>query len=243
MDDSDKPSGGEATGEGDSPGGNDEGPPPSPRPQQPIGGMVRDPREVKTNPSLTRFLRERMSAAFVSGLVSIGVLRPRTPSATSARVAGRALFAFLGAIFAIVFVWTSVHVVQPGTVAVPVTFGDSGKPLTPGFHITLPFTTAYSMSTRTQNYTMSSLKGEGSQKNSDDSVAVLGRDGGSANVNAHGAVPARPEEGYRRVTARSGPTTRPRSSARRRGTVFASSSRVTTSSPRPPRPGTRSKPT
>ena len=31
----------------------------------------------------------------------------------------------------------------------------------PGFHITLPFTTAYSMSTRTQNYTMSSLKGEG----------------------------------------------------------------------------------
>jgi regulator of protease activity HflC (stomatin/prohibitin superfamily) len=40
------------------------------------------------------------------------------------------------------------------------------------------------MSTRTQNYTMSSLKGEGSQKNSDDSVAVLGQDGGSANVNA-----------------------------------------------------------
>jgi regulator of protease activity HflC (stomatin/prohibitin superfamily) len=58
-----------------------------------------------------------------------------------------------------------------------------GKPLKSGLHITLPFTTTYSLSTRTQNYTMSSLK-EGAQKTSDDSVAVLGRDGGSANVNA-----------------------------------------------------------
>jgi regulator of protease activity HflC (stomatin/prohibitin superfamily) len=74
--------------------------------------------------------------------------------------------------------------VQPGTVAVPVTFGHAGKPLKAGPHITWPFTSAYSMSTRTQNYTMSSLKGEGAQKNADDSVAVLGRDGGSANVNA-----------------------------------------------------------
>ncbi len=183
MDDSDKPSGGGGSTEGDSPGDTGEGPA-APRPQQPIGGMVRDPREIKTNPSLTRFLRERMSGALVSGLVSIGILRPRTPSGELGPRSWKGLFTFLGAIFAIVFVWTSVHIVQPGTVAVPVTFGDAGKPLNAGFHITLPFTTAYSMSTRTQNYTMSSLKGEGSQKNSDDSVAVLGRDGGSANVNA-----------------------------------------------------------
>ena len=153
-------------------------------PQQPIGGMVRDPREVKTNPSLTRFLRERSSAAFVSGLVGVGVLRPRTPSGELGPRSWKGLFISLATIFAIIFVWTSVHIVQPGTVAVPVTFGHSGKPLNAGLHITLPFTTAYSMSTRTQNYTMSSLKGEGSQKNVDDSVAVLGRDGGSANVNA-----------------------------------------------------------
>jgi regulator of protease activity HflC (stomatin/prohibitin superfamily) len=146
--------------------------------------MVRDPREVKTNPSLTRFLRERMSSAFVAGLVSIGVLRPRTATGELGPRSWKGLFGFLFAIFAIIFVWTSVHIVQPGTVAVPVTFGRSGKPLKAGIHLTLPFTTAYSMSTRTQNYTMSSLKGEGSQKNSDDSVAVLGRDGGSANVNA-----------------------------------------------------------
>src|SRR5436190_23951812 len=99
MDDSDKPSGGEATGEGDSPGGGTRAAPTSSsRPQQPIGGMVRDPREVKTNPSLTRFLRERMSGALVSGLVSIGVLRPRTPSGELGPRHWKGLFAFLGAI-------------------------------------------------------------------------------------------------------------------------------------------------
>ena len=66
----------------------------------------------------------------------------------------------------------------------PVTFGHAGKPLRAGFHITLPFTTAYSMNTRTQNYTMTSNPGEGQKGNTDDSVAVLGRDGGSAAVNA-----------------------------------------------------------
>src|SRR6187397_2914168 len=140
MDDSDKPSGGGGSTGGDSPGDTGEGPA-APRPQQPIGGMVRDPREIKTNPSLTRFLRERMSGALVSGLVSIGILRPRTPSGELGPRSWKGLFTFLGAIFAIVFVWTSVHIVQPGTVAVPVTFGDAGKPLNAGFHITLPFTT------------------------------------------------------------------------------------------------------
>jgi regulator of protease activity HflC (stomatin/prohibitin superfamily) len=176
MDDSDN----------DSPAGEKSGEaaPPEPRPMQPIGGMVRDPREVKTNPSLTRFLRDRMSAAFIAGLVSIGVLRPRTPSGDLGPRHWWGFFRFDGAIFVIVFFWTSIHIVQPGTVAVPVTFGHAGKPLKSGPHITWPFTSAYSMTTRTQNYTMSALKGVGAQKNTDDSVAVLGRDGGSANVNA-----------------------------------------------------------
>jgi regulator of protease activity HflC (stomatin/prohibitin superfamily) len=175
MDDSDK----------DSPAGETpEGSAPSVRPQQPIGGMVRDPREVKTNPSLTRFLRDRMSAALIAGLVGIGVLRPRTPSGELGPRHWKGLFGFVASVFVVVFIWTSIHIVQPGTVAVPVTFGHAGKPLKAGPHLTWPFTTAYSMSTRTQNYTMSSLKGEGAQKNVDDSVAVLGRDGGSANVNA-----------------------------------------------------------
>jgi regulator of protease activity HflC (stomatin/prohibitin superfamily) len=154
------------------------------RPQMPIGGIYRDPREVKTNPTLTKFLRERMTAGIIGSLVAIGVLRPRTPSGELGRRSWRGLAAFLGSIFAIVFVWTSVHIVQPGSVAVPVTFGHSGKPLSAGFHITLPFTTAYSINTRTQNYTMTSNPGEGQKGNTDDSVAVLGRDGGAASVNA-----------------------------------------------------------
>ena len=154
------------------------------RPQMPIGGMVRDPREIKTNPSLTKFLRERITAGIIGSLVAIGVLRPRNPSGELGPRSWKGLGAFLGSIFAIVFVWTSVHIVQPGNVAVPVTFGHAGKPLRAGFHITLPFTTAYSVNTRTQNYTMTSNPGEGQKGNTDDSVAVLGRDGGSASVNA-----------------------------------------------------------
>ncbi len=191
MDDSDN----------DSPAGETpEGPAPSVRPQQPIGGMVRDPREVKTNPSLTRFLRDRMSAALVSGLVSVGVLRPRTASGGLGPRHWKGLFIFLATILVIIVAFTSIQVVQPGNVAVPVTLGHSGKPLQPGINFTLPFTTTYSMSTRTQNYTMSALKGEGAQKNSDDSVAVLGRDGGSANVNAtvlYRLDPARATDVYR----------------------------------------------
>jgi regulator of protease activity HflC (stomatin/prohibitin superfamily) len=125
-----------------------------------------------------------MSAALIAGLVGIGVLRPRTPSGELGPRHWKGLFGFVASVFVVVFIWTSIHIVQPGTVAVPVTFGHAGKPLKAGPHLTWPFTTAYSMSTRTQNYTMSSLKGEGAQKNVDDSVAVLGRDGGSANVNA-----------------------------------------------------------
>jgi regulator of protease activity HflC (stomatin/prohibitin superfamily) len=156
----------------------------TPPTQQPIGGMVRDPREIKTNPSLTKFLRERMSTAFVGSLVSIGVLRPRTASGELGPRSWKGLFTFLFSILVIVFAWTSVHIVQPGTVAVPVTLGHPGKPLGAGVHLTLPFTTAYSMSTRTQNYTMTSIATEGTKGNTDSAVSVLGQDGGAASVNA-----------------------------------------------------------
>jgi regulator of protease activity HflC (stomatin/prohibitin superfamily) len=169
MDDSDKDAP-EASGE---------------RPQMPIGGIYRDPREIKTNPTLTKFLRERMTAGVIGSFVAIGVLRPRTPAGDLGRRSWKGLGAFLGAVFAIIFVWTSVHVVQPGTVAVPVTFGHSGKPLSPGFHITLPFTTAYSINTRIQNYTMTSATPVKGQKgNTDPAVSVLGKDGGAASVSA-----------------------------------------------------------
>ena len=151
-----------------------------------IGGMVRDPRDrdVKTGPSLTAFLRDRVSTAIGAALVAVGIRRPRNDDGTLGPRSWKRLFAFLGTIFAIVFVWTSIHVVQPGTVAVPVTLGHAGDPIGAGFHITLPFTTTYAMSTRVQNYTMTSIIGEGAKGSTDDSVAVLGSDGGAANVNA-----------------------------------------------------------
>ncbi len=152
--------------------------------QPPIGGLVVDPRDVKTNPSLTKFLRERISGAVVSGLTAIGILRPRSATGELGPRHWKGLFVFLGTIFAVIIVWTSLHVVQPGNVAVPVTFGHSGEPLGPGVHITLPFTRTYSMSTRTQNYTMSSSGNDGPSGSVDGSVAVLGRDGGAATVNA-----------------------------------------------------------
>src|SRR3954454_3793768 len=149
MDDSDK---------GDALGASGTTPPATP---SPIGGMVRDPREVKTNPSLVKFLWARVSAGVVSALIKIGVLRPRTATGELGPRSWKGLSIFIVSIFAIVFVWTSIHVVQPGNVAVPVTFGKAGQPLDSGLHITLPFTTAYSLSTRTQNYTMSSDKKDG----------------------------------------------------------------------------------
>jgi len=151
-----------------------------------IGGMVRDPRDrdVKTGPSLTAFLRDRLSAAVTASLVAVGIKRPRNDDGTLGPRSWKRLGVFLGTIFAIAFVWTSIHVVQPGTVAVPVTIGHAGQPIGAGVHITLPFTTTYAMSTRVQNYTMTSNIGEGAKGSTDDSVAVLGSDGGAANVNA-----------------------------------------------------------
>jgi regulator of protease activity HflC (stomatin/prohibitin superfamily) len=152
--------------------------------QKPIGGLLVDPREVKTNPSLTKYLRERIGAGIIGGLVAIGFMRPRNANGELGPRHWKGLAAFIGVIIAIVIVWTSLHVVQPGNVAVPVTFGHAGKPLDPGLHITLPFTTAYSLSTRTQNYTMSSSPSAGPKGSIDSAVTVLGKDGGSATVNA-----------------------------------------------------------
>jgi regulator of protease activity HflC (stomatin/prohibitin superfamily) len=131
-----------------------------------------------------KFLRERISGAIVGGLTAIGILRPKHANGELGPRHWKGLFIFLATIFVIVIVWTSVHIVQPGNVAVPVTFGRAGEPLEPGIHITLPFTNAYAMSTRTQNYTMSSTKGDGPAGSVDGAVTVLGADGGSGTVNA-----------------------------------------------------------
>src|SRR6185437_10351133 len=106
MDDSDK---GDAFGaSGATPGAKPSGSTPPGVPQSPIGGVYRDPREVKTNPSLMKFLRERLSAAFVGALVKIGVMRPRTATGELGPRSWKGLFLFLGTILVIIVVWTSV---------------------------------------------------------------------------------------------------------------------------------------
>jgi regulator of protease activity HflC (stomatin/prohibitin superfamily) len=152
------------------------------RTERPIGGVVRDPHETKTNPSLTGFVIRKIGAALTVIFVTMGIMRPRNDDGTLGPRSWKRLGATCAILVGVLFVWTSVHIVKPGTVGVPVTLGHSGAPLTPGFHITLPLTTVYSMNIRTQNYTMSSLRNEGTR--SDDSVAVLGADGGTAQVNA-----------------------------------------------------------
>src|SRR5690242_48796 len=152
------------------------------RVQRPIGAVVRDPHSTKTNPSLMRFLFAKIGEALTVIFITLGIMRPRNPDGTLGPRSWKRLATTCAVAFGIVFVWTSVHVVKPGTVGVPVTLGHAGAPISPGFHITLPFTTVYSMNIRTQNYTMSSLRNEGGK--SDDSVSVLGADGGTAQVNA-----------------------------------------------------------
>jgi prohibitin 1 len=154
------------------------------RSQHPIGGVVRDRRETKTAPTFGRYVFRQIGAGVTAVLITVGVMRPRNPDGSLGPRSWKRLATSIAVVLAVAFVWTSVHIVKPGTVAVPVTLGHAGKPLGAGFHITLPFTTTYGMSVRTQNYTMSSTKGEGAIGNVDDSVPVLGADGGAAKVNA-----------------------------------------------------------
>jgi membrane protease subunit HflK len=94
----------------------------------------------------------------------------------------KALWLTIGTVVVVVFVWTSVHVVPPGNVAVPVTLGSPGEHIGSGIHITWPFTQTKNMSVRTEQYSMTAAPGEGT--GADDSVTVLGRDGGSAKIDA-----------------------------------------------------------
>lgn len=82
---------------------------------------------------------------------------------------------------ALFFVLSCIRIVAPGEVGIPVAFGKAGAPLGAGVHLTNPFASVEAMSVRTENYTMSVQQNEGDHKG-DDSVSVLGNDGGSGNV-------------------------------------------------------------
>lgn len=77
---------------------------------------------------------------------------------------------------------TSCTTVDTGHVGVPKVFGKvQGYTLKPGMHFINPVATVTHMDTRTLNYTMSHVKAEG-QKDGDDSVDVISKDGLNVNM-------------------------------------------------------------
>lgn len=70
---------------------------------------------------------------------------------------------------------SSIRVVSPGSVGVPVTFGKAGGARDSGIAFVAPWTGMRNISTRLTNYTMSSAQGEGA-KGGDDSVPVNTKD-------------------------------------------------------------------
>ena len=87
-------------------------------------------------------------------------------------------------VFAFLFVlFGSVRTVDPGQVAIPVSFGQTSAPLGSGMHVVAPWTALNGLSIRTDEYTMTSSQGEG-QVNGNDSVEVKGADGATGHVDA-----------------------------------------------------------
>lgn len=86
----------------------------------------------------------------------------------------------LGLFFMII---SSIRVVAPGEVGIPVVFGNAKAQVGAGINFVNPFTSVKKLSVRTEQYTMSHTAGEGNTKG-DDSVDVLGKDGATGKVDA-----------------------------------------------------------
>lgn len=87
------------------------------------------------------------------------------------------------AIMLLILAFSCIKTVSPGKVAVPVALGHVGNSMGSGLHIVTPWTDLKTFSTRQEQYTMVANQAEGAQ-NGDDSVAVLGSDGATANIDA-----------------------------------------------------------
>jgi len=127
-------------------------------------------------------VRNAIGRGLGSALVAVGLKRPRNADGTLGdRHTGR-LVTIVGAIVAVLIVFSMLHIVPAGTVLVPVTLGDAQTAETQGLHVTLPWpiTRVTSMSVRVQNYTMAAANIPGTDK----PVIVLGSDGASGTVDA-----------------------------------------------------------
>jgi regulator of protease activity HflC (stomatin/prohibitin superfamily) len=129
-------------------------------------------------------LFDRMRGGFRHLLVFIGLSRPVNEDGTRGKRHTRRLLGIIGAIVGLWLLSTMFAVVPAGSAGVPVTLGHAGGGLGQGFHITWPLTTVRNISTRTTAYTMSATGAPGDQGSQDDSVSVLGADGGSGTVDS-----------------------------------------------------------
>jgi regulator of protease activity HflC (stomatin/prohibitin superfamily) len=141
--------------------------------------MFATPRE-----SLSVRVARRVARGIAVVLTEAGIRRRRTGAGELEPRAWGRLLCVVASLVAVVAVWTSLHVVAPGSVGVPVTLGRPAQPLGAGFHVTWPFTSVSTLTVRTQNYSMTSNPQSRPGVVSDDAVPVLGADGGAANVNA-----------------------------------------------------------
>jgi regulator of protease activity HflC (stomatin/prohibitin superfamily) len=141
---------------------------------------LRFEEEVKA--TKTHRLAAAVSRSVSAVLETLGIKRKRNAQGELEPRNWKRLGAVIGTAVLVILVWTSVHIVPPGNVAVPVTLGNPGEAIGSGIHVTWPFTQTKNMSIRTQAYSMTSAKGEGAT--GDDAIVVLGRDGGSASIDA-----------------------------------------------------------
>jgi regulator of protease activity HflC (stomatin/prohibitin superfamily) len=77
---------------------------------------------------------------------------------------------------------STVTIVSPGEVAIPVLFGTAQEPLTEGFHVRNPFASVRGLSVRTQESTYSDVIGEGEQADRADAITAVSLENASVRV-------------------------------------------------------------
>lgn len=109
----------------------------------------------------------------IGGFVTLGVGSFKTVDDKEISLRAFSLIGFVpGLLFLLL---STIRIVSPGHVGVPVTFGSAGGAQGSGVHLVAPWTGMRTVNVRVQNYTMSVTQGEGN-KQGDDSVPVHTKD-------------------------------------------------------------------
>jgi regulator of protease activity HflC (stomatin/prohibitin superfamily) len=82
----------------------------------------------------------------------------------------------------ILVVASTLTIVAPGEVAVPILFGSAGTPLGEGFHLRNPFASVRALSVRTQESTYSDTIGEGDQADRADAITAVSLENAAVRV-------------------------------------------------------------